>query len=213
MSLTILAPILSCLGLSAKPRNQEFLTTYEPKYTDSDPIDNDEETEMEASRFIALLLNANSPTPTDPQLRASLKSCIGTSSWTERFAKLALTKLEAALRKGAVLGKAAKEAAERAGAAAFDFAKEHPVYATIIALGVLVVMAPWVLEVLGFAELGPVEGESCTGLFAIGVIVVCGRVLTVRQEHSRRCGKLGMLGMCLRDRCFRTFSVWVWSGG
>lgn len=43
------------------------------------------------------------------------------------------------------------------------FAAEHPVatavFCTVVALGVLVEVAPYVLGVLGFAELGPVEGE------------------------------------------------------
>lgn len=30
---------------------------------------------------------------------------------------------------------------------------------TVIALGVLAIVAPWILEALGFAELGPVEGS------------------------------------------------------
>ena len=43
------------------------------------------------------------------------------------------------------------------------FAADHPlataVFCTIIALGVLVVLTPFVLEALGFASLGPVEGK------------------------------------------------------
>ena len=40
--------------------------------------------------------------------------------------------------------------------------KEHPfaiaVCVTIIAIGVLVILAPFVVEMLGFGELGPLEG-------------------------------------------------------
>ena len=39
------------------------------------------------------------------------------------------------------------------------FVIEHPVKFTVIALGVLVVIAPGVIEALGFAKLGPVEGS------------------------------------------------------
>ena len=53
----------------------------------------------------------------------------------------------------------AKEAAE----ACFEFAEEHPevtmVVVTLLALGMLVYIAPVALEVLGFTELGPLEGE------------------------------------------------------
>ena len=44
-----------------------------------------------------------------------------------------------------------------------DFAKDHPLviaaFVTVIAIGVLVVLAPGVLELLGFGELGPIEGK------------------------------------------------------
>lgn len=43
------------------------------------------------------------------------------------------------------------------------FAAEHPVatavFCTVIALGILVIVAPYAIEVLGFEALGPVEGE------------------------------------------------------
>ena len=45
----------------------------------------------------------------------------------------------------------------------FQFAKDHPVASagllTIVAVGVLVILAPAVVEALGFAELGPLEGS------------------------------------------------------
>lgn len=43
--------------------------------------------------------------------------------------------------------------------AAIGFAKEHPAYAVLIALGILAVLMPWALEILGFGELGPIEGS------------------------------------------------------
>lgn len=49
---------------------------------------------------------------------------------------------------------------ERSISEAYEFSSDHPVYFAIIALGILVLLAPWALEALGFAELGPVEGES-----------------------------------------------------
>ncbi|KAF1829473.1 hypothetical protein BDW02DRAFT_509881, partial [Decorospora gaudefroyi] len=38
------------------------------------------------------------------------------------------------------------------------FVIQHPIMCSMIALGVLAVIAPWVLPELGFGELGPVEG-------------------------------------------------------
>ena len=51
-----------------------------------------------------------------------------------------------------------------------ELAREHPVltgvFCTVVALGILVILAPYVLEALGFAELGPIEGESfCDSCF------------------------------------------------
>ncbi|KAK5454968.1 hypothetical protein LTS15_005688 [Exophiala xenobiotica] len=58
---------------------------------------------------------------------------------------------------------AKKEAYDKALAIASDFTKEHPVLIaailTIVAIGILVYLAPWVVEVLGFGEFGPAEGS------------------------------------------------------
>lgn len=55
--------------------------------------------------------------------------------------------------------KAASDALTKVQGAAIGFAKEHPAYATLIALGILAVLMPWALEILGFGELGPIEGS------------------------------------------------------
>lgn len=53
----------------------------------------------------------------------------------------------------------ARIAVERSTKEAIGFARDHPAYATLIALGVLAILTPWVIEALGFSELGPVEGS------------------------------------------------------
>lgn len=35
--------------------------------------------------------------------------------------------------------------------------EDQPVFVTVVALGILVVLAAWAVEVLGFGELGPIE--------------------------------------------------------
>jgi hypothetical protein len=50
--------------------------------------------------------------------------------------------------------KAVTEAAKSA-----DFARDHPVWTTLIALGILAVLLPWVIEALGFGVEGPVARE------------------------------------------------------
>lgn len=165
MSLNVVAPLMSCLGLKRKPGRHIFVekSTFEPKYTSEEP--HDAELEEAASKFVAILLHADSPSPQDPKLEETLKGTVSAYGYHDRIAPYILRKLENAIKKGAPLGKAVKQASERAIAEAVGFASEHPAYCTLIALGILVVMAPWVLEILGFAELGPVEGKS---MFMLG---------------------------------------------
>ena len=101
-------------------------------------------------------------------LKAELDAIVGAYGWKERIAEKALEKLSVALQ-GAhdKLGPAIRDAYHKAWDVANDiegFVIQRPVMCSIIALGVLVIIAPWVIEALGFAELGPVEGmytECC----------------------------------------------------
>jgi hypothetical protein len=95
-------------------------------------------------------------------LKAELDVIVGPYGWKEYLAEKVLEKLGAALQ-GAhdKLGPAIREAYHKAWDVANDiegFVIQHPVFCTVIALGVLVAIAPWVIEALGFAELGPIEG-------------------------------------------------------
>jgi hypothetical protein len=54
---------------------------------------------------------------------------------------------------------AATTALPRARDTAVDFETEHPVHATLLAIGALAILIPWVPEILGFGELGPIEGS------------------------------------------------------
>lgn len=95
-------------------------------------------------------------------LKAELDSMVGPYGWKECLAEKVLEKLGAALQ-GAhdKLGPAIRDAYNKAWDVANKiegFIIQHPVMCSIIALGVLVIIAPWIIEALGFAELGPVEG-------------------------------------------------------
>lgn len=95
-------------------------------------------------------------------LKAELEAIVGPYGWKERLAEKVLEKLTIALQ-GAhdKLGPAVRDAYHRAWDIANDiegFVIKHPVMCNIIALGVLAIIAPWVIEALGFAELGPAEG-------------------------------------------------------
>jgi hypothetical protein len=67
--------------------------------------------------------------------------------------------LENAINAGTEMAQAAADAAAQAKDAAVGLAADHPVYATLIALGILALLMPWALEILGFGELGPIEGS------------------------------------------------------
>lgn len=92
-----------------------------------------------------------------------LDSIVSAHGWRQNVAKLVLEKLTKALiNSHDKLGPAVRDAYEKAWEVAKGiegFVIEHPVMCTIIALGVLAIMAPWVLEALGFAELGPINGS------------------------------------------------------
>ncbi|KAL4979013.1 hypothetical protein BDW66DRAFT_128354 [Aspergillus desertorum] len=143
--MSILHPLLDCIfGLRAPTIN-----TINTKSTASRSPENI------ASEIVAKILTADCPYA----LHKELNDQISTTGWTEVIAKATLHGLENAIKAGAKMAKAAADAVTQAKEAAIGFATEHPVYATLIALGVLAVLTPWILEVLGFGELGPIEGS------------------------------------------------------
>ncbi|KAI9730967.1 MAG: hypothetical protein M1818_008043 [Claussenomyces sp. TS43310] len=92
------------------------------------------------------------------ELEQDLDDIVGECGWEEIAAGL-WSGLEALLREGAPMGQAMKDALDRAMDAAVGFAREHPVFCALLALGILVVLVPWAVEALGFGELGPIEGS------------------------------------------------------
>jgi len=117
-----------------------------------------------AEKIVSALQNASQR---DASLDAFIKSVVHQAGgWSEYLATKILSTLEVALEAGSRMNAALQEAYDKACEAAKrikGFAEEHPVatavFCTVIALGVLVILAPYVLEALGFAELGPAEGE------------------------------------------------------
>ena len=103
-----------------------------------------------------------------PSLDATIQSLVHQAGgWSEYLAAKILNALEQVLKAGKAMNPAMQEAYDKACEAAKEiegFAADHPVatavFCTVIALGVLAVLTPYVLELLGFAELGPVEGKS-----------------------------------------------------
>ncbi|KIL66898.1 hypothetical protein M378DRAFT_74719 [Amanita muscaria Koide BX008] len=97
----------------------------------------------------------------DEHLVQSLQDVVRETGWYEDLAAAVLNGLESALKAAAPMGQAMKDAHDKAAQVVADiwgFAKEHPVFCAVVALGILVILAPWAIEVLGFGELGPIEG-------------------------------------------------------
>jgi hypothetical protein len=139
----ILQPFLDCI-FGARPPTINSVNTNPSRSLESI-----------ASDIVTKILTADSI----DALHKELSDQISTTSWKEALAKATLKSLENAIKTGAKMAKAAADAVAQAKKAAIGFATEHPVYATLIALGVLAVLTPWILEVLGFGELGPIEAS------------------------------------------------------
>lgn len=118
----------------------------------------------EADEFLRILRTAKH---NGPELQQSLRSIIPTTGWKDFLAEKILIGLADIIRKGTDYSVALKEAIATVRQEACEFSKQHPLYSELIiyggcilvAIGVLVLMAPWVLPALGFAEEGPVLGE------------------------------------------------------
>ena len=115
----------------------------------------DARTSAVASDIVNILLTGE----THEAIQKRCKEQVDTNGWSESIAKAILHGLNDAIKAGAEMAGPAADALSKAKEAAVKFAKEHPVFATLLALGVLAVLAPWVLEILGFGELGPIAGS------------------------------------------------------
>jgi hypothetical protein len=118
----------------------------------------------EAGRFLRILRTAKHASP---ELQLRLRDIASTNGWKDYFAEKILNGIAAMIREGDRLTGAMGEVVKDVRQKADQFAEEHPTYATLIvfggctllAIGILVLVAPWVLTALGFGEEGPVLGE------------------------------------------------------
>ena len=118
-------------------------------------VNNSCEENIIARDILITLFNAHQG---DKHLEKSMQDIIGERGWTENIAKGILGGIENGLKQGVKMGATMAEAFEKAISEASRFAHEHPYFCALIAVGILAILMPWVLEALGFAELGPVEG-------------------------------------------------------
>jgi hypothetical protein len=123
-----------------------------------------------ADQIVAKLVAAKK---NDAILKADLQSTIHTYGWYDGLAAAVLAALENTIRLGEGMGLAMKSAYEKAVAGVSsveEWAGEHPemavVIVTLIALGVLAIMMPWLMAWLGFADEGIVEGKLTAQSYA-----------------------------------------------
>ncbi|SRR6266702_182190 len=129
-------------------------------------------TQSQAADILSILYAADT---NDEHLFQHVQDVVRETGWYESLAASVLNGLENALKAGAPVGQAMKDAYEKSAQVVGDvwgFVKEHPVFFTVVALGILVILAPWALEVLGFGELGPIEGMSII-VYVQGDILMC----------------------------------------
>lgn len=138
------------------PLYANYTANEKPTYTDRSPTAEEED-------MAAQLVDTIFTSPSLPDLHAQLQNTINAQSWTETLASAILSALTKALEIGAPMGNAVKEAYDKANADVAKWATEHPklaaVLVVVIAIGILVVVMPWVIDALGFEAVGPRVGE------------------------------------------------------
>ena len=99
------------------------------------------------------------------ELRQALEREVKINSWRQSFARAVFETLQKAIETSRSMGDALREIYEKVACVVDGvegFAKDHPIVCALVALGVLVLLSPWVIEALGFAEGGILEGERST---------------------------------------------------
>ena len=136
------------------------------------PLDDEKWRLRNDDAALSIVSAMSSADENDSSLDATIQSLVhAAGGWSEYLAKKILAGLEAVLKAAEPMNAAMQDAYDKAYEAlkaTEGFAADHPeataIICTVIALGVLVVLAPYVLEWLGFwlgfGELGPIEGKS-----------------------------------------------------
>lgn len=155
------AHVVTTSGSPNRLRGQYDYTSEKMTYYQDEPI---KCTEPEvAAKVIATLYDAKAR---GSGLEKAVEEIVKQTGWWDKaIAKAVFTALEKTLEAGKSMGPALRHAYDEAVKEAEkieEFAREHPVLTgvvcAIIALGVLYLLWPAVVEAMGFGELGPIEG-------------------------------------------------------
>jgi len=117
-----------------------------------------ETTQSLAQEILSTLYTAQT---NDENLENRIKDIVSVTGWYESLAIAVLTGMENALKAEVPMGQGMRDAYDKAANVieeVWHFAEDHPVFVAVVALGILVVLAPWAIAALGFGELGPIEG-------------------------------------------------------
>ena len=185
MALDRLLALVACLPCGAHHHRQPDAT---PPCDEKASLLSHDVAVATANDVVATLLTTSS---SGPALRMELDSNVGAYGWRQHLAELILDKLAQVLQTAhEKLGPSVNSAYQRAVSAVAEiegFVIEHPVISTVVALGVLALLAPWVLDALGFADLGPAAGKSP------------GRRRTHTHTHTRAPCRHGGVSVCACD--------------
>ncbi|KAM0703647.1 hypothetical protein Q7P35_009586 [Cladosporium inversicolor] len=149
--------LLQCLGHRSRTTNAIQLP--------------DSETTHGADSFINTIFLAEK---NGTALRQTLEEIIRTNSWRQNFAKAVFEAMQTAIETARPMGEALREIYEKVVGVVEGvegFVKNHPIVCALIALGILVLLAPWVIEALGFAEGGFWKVRSIGVRFVVTVLV------------------------------------------
>ena len=171
---SVLESIFPCLPFGGAERRIQLptkTTKYQPisekaaprpsqSYGKTPRLDSDEA----ASSIVSTIMDADD---FNPSLGIAIQSLVHEAGgWTEYLMSKVLAALERVLKDGTPLKQPMQEAFDKVYEATKEFeqfAADHPVvtgvFCTVIAVGILVLVAPYVVELLGFGELGPIEGR------------------------------------------------------
>jgi hypothetical protein len=133
----------------------------------------DDDTAKTANTFVDTLFVAEKD---GVELRLALDGIIRTNGWKQNFARAVFEALQKAIQTARPMGDALREIYEKVVHVLDEvegFVKEHQILCALIALGILVLLSPWVIEALGFAEGGILEGEKCPLQYAITKMSRC----------------------------------------
>jgi hypothetical protein len=142
--MSLLNELISCFGCSLS-------------FSKPDPLSHDQIT---AKRLIATMYRSEK---SGADLTNQLRGIVQSTSWSFYLGEHMLTELSARIARNDAMPEGLAALLDRVVAVVDEvggFVRDHPVFFTLLALGILVLVMPEVIGWLGFGELGPVEGMS-----------------------------------------------------